>query len=247
MTMRFSRADAAATRQQRHFLGRLLAGVALLVTSPLLAVAGMAVKLSDPGQVLYRAERAGLRGRPFVMYKLRTMRRLMAGGPRVTGADDPRIFLAGRWIRRLKLDELPQLINVVRGEMALVGPRPEDLSIVREHYNDAMLQTLEVVPGLTSPGTLWYFANESSFPTESDVVEEHYLADVLPYKIALDLVYLHHRSWRYDLQLVLRTLAAVVGVTKPFAAKEAWEAGQAVEIVQRTRPHRKQQPEGRSA
>lgn len=215
-----------------HPISRLLAILGLIALSPLLAVAGVAIKLSSRGPILFRAERAGMLGRPFRMLKLRTMH-TRAGGldPRITGGDDPRVFRAGRVIRRLKLDELPQLVNVIRGEMVIVGPRPEEPSIVRDHYTTAMLESLAVLPGLASPGSLDYFAGEALLPDDPAEAEQFYVSEVLPRKLALEVVYVRNRTWRYDAEVVVRTLAAVVGVRMVFSKRQAWERAEAERMV----------------
>lgn len=207
---------------------RLLALIGLVMSSPLAIVLALAIMATSRGPVLYRAERIGCGGRRFTMLKFRTMRSLPSGSDRrITGNHDVRVFGVGRWLRRFKLDELPQLINIVRGDMAFVGPRPEDPSIVVEHYTPLMFATLDVPPGLTSPGSLWYYAAEPNLPHESAAAEATYLTDLLPQKVALDLVYVEHRSGRYDLELVVCSLAALLGVHRIFKRRQEWERAEA--------------------
>ena len=188
------------------------AAIALLLVSPLLALAALGIRLASPGPILFRAARAGQGGRPFTMYKLRTMRQAPAGGPnaRITAVHDARVFGFGRLLRRTKIDELPQLINVLRGEMSIVGPRPEDPEIVARHYAPAHLRTLDARPGLSSPGTLYHDTHCLARMAGDDPVQ-HYVEDVLPIKAALDLVYLRHASLRYDLAIVARTIWTLLG------------------------------------
>jgi lipopolysaccharide/colanic/teichoic acid biosynthesis glycosyltransferase len=223
------RATPSATAvRSGHLLGRLVAAIALLGLSPLLAAAAAAIKLFDGGPVLYRAARAGRFGTPFVMFKFRTMRECNGdAASRITGGDDPRVSAVGRWLRRFKVDELPQLANVVAGQMAIVGPRPEDPTIVAEHYTPLMMSSLDVLPGLTSPGSLAYYAAESALPDDPALAEKVYLTQLLPKTIAMDLVYVRSRSWRYDAEVVLRTLASLAGLHTLFARRRAWEREQA--------------------
>ncbi len=215
-----------------HPLGRFTALLSLAAFSPVLALAALAIKVSSRGPILFRASRIGLGGRPFTMYKFRTMHQRQTGaGARITPSEDVRVFLAGRWLRRFKIDELPQLANVIWGQMALVGPRPEDPSIVEEHYTPFMLETLRVLPGLTSPGSLAYYAAEASLPDDPFEAERVYIAELLPRKIALDLVYVRNRSWRYDAELVARTTASMVGLHGLFAGHRAWEQGEAERLL----------------
>jgi len=193
------------------------AGVALVVTAPLLGLAAIGIKLADPGPVLYRAPRVGYLGRQFTMYKLRTMRHGANGngkkatGARITGAGDARIFKFGRFLRRTKIDELPQLFNVLRGDMAIVGPRPEDPAIVKQHYSATDLETLGVRPGLASPGSIYQFVEGDKLLTDQDP-ERGYVAKLLKTKLALDRVYIRRMSMRRDFAIIGRTLWTIGAV-----------------------------------
>lgn len=219
------------TRPPVRLLDRLLAAAGLLGATPVLLLAALGIKISDRGPVLYRACRVGLGGTTFTMYKFRTMR--VTSGPKapITSRSDPRVFPWGRCLRRLKLDELPQLVNVVKGDMAIVGPRPEDPTIVERHYADWMRETLTVVPGLTSPGSLNYYADEATLPHHSVEAQRIYVSDLLPRKIAVDLVYVRNRSIKYDAVLVLRTIVGVVGIHRTFNRTRAREAAESSRIL----------------
>jgi lipopolysaccharide/colanic/teichoic acid biosynthesis glycosyltransferase len=200
--------------------------VALIVFSPLLLIAAIGIKLTSPGPILYRAPRIardrrrrpsdrrskvrdserrqdGYWGREFTMYKFRTMRIASSGaGTPITARNDSRVFPFGAFLRATKIDELPQLFNVLKGDMTLVGPRPEAPEIVRSHY------TKEVHPGVTSPGTVYYYTHcESTLAT--DAVVDQYVEELLPAKLALDRVYLRRANLLYDLRVVLRTIAGI--------------------------------------
>jgi lipopolysaccharide/colanic/teichoic acid biosynthesis glycosyltransferase len=185
-----------------------IAGTALAVLSPLLVAIAVAIRISGPGPVFYMAERIGLRGARFRMYKFRTMY-VTPAGSRITAPQDPRIFPFGRLLRRLRLDELPQLINIVRGEMAFVGPRPEDPWIVGHFYTETDRETLNVLPGLTSPGTLYYCAHAEPQLNPGDA-EAAYLAGPLRRKLELDRAYIRKASAAGDVRLALRTLFLLV-------------------------------------
>ena len=183
--------------------------MALIVLAPLMALAALGVRLSSPGPVFYRAVRAGREGRPFVMFKLRTMHhRRRSDDSVITAERDPRVFPFGAWLRRAKLDELPQIFNVLRGEMAIVGPRPEDPTIVDRYYTPAQWETLKVAPGLTSPGALYSTTHGEQRLSPVDP-ERDYVQRVLPTKLALDRVYVRHASVGYDLALIFRTITVV--------------------------------------
>jgi len=218
-----------------RLLDRSVSLIALALASPLLLFAALGIRRASPGPVLYRAERAGVGGVPFTMYKLRTMHVDAAASGRITSADDTRVFRWGATLRRFKLDELPQLVNVLRGEMALVGPRPEDTSIVREHYDALMWETLSVPPGITSPGSLHYFADEASLPTGLEDAEAVYLERLLPAKIALDLVFVRNRSHRYEVEILTRTLLGIIGCDRVLAGRLTWERDEARKILAEAR------------
>ncbi len=182
----------------------LAAIVALIVTSPVIAAAAVLVKLDSAGPVFYRAERIGRGGKPFEMYKLRTMRvNSDRQGPRVTGAGDPRITSMGRILRRTKVDEIPQLWHVVRGDMSLVGPRPEAPEFV-QRYTPEQRRVLSVRPGITGPAALAYL-DEENMLAQGDA-ETVYVASVMPAKLAIDLEYVQHRSFTGDLRVLAETV-----------------------------------------
>jgi lipopolysaccharide/colanic/teichoic acid biosynthesis glycosyltransferase len=179
----------------------------LIVLAPAMAVVAIAVRLDSPGPALFRQTRMGLRGSPFAILKFRTMLPGTAG-PSVTARTDARVTRVGRILRRLKLDELPQMWNVLVGDMSLVGPRPELERFVR-HFPDEYARILTVRPGLTDFAALEY-RDEESILSGSPDAEATYLRVVLPAKIALYHRYLDEMSLRTDVALVLRTLAALL-------------------------------------
>jgi lipopolysaccharide/colanic/teichoic acid biosynthesis glycosyltransferase len=183
------------------------AGIALAVLWPLMAAIAASVKLDSAGPVLFRQRRVGLRGVPFTILKFRSMF-AGASGPSVTAAADARVTRVGRFLRRYKLDELPQLWNVLVGDMSLVGPRPEVERYVRL-FPDAYARILTVRPGLTDYASLEYRNEEATLSRWPDA-EAAYTQIVLPAKIALYHRYLDEMSLRTDAALVLRTLAALV-------------------------------------
>jgi lipopolysaccharide/colanic/teichoic acid biosynthesis glycosyltransferase len=203
-------------RRLQRRIERGIAGAALVVLSPLLAAIAVAIRIADPGPVFYPAERVGLRGARFRMYKFRTMR-VAAGGSRITAEGDPRIFPFGRLLRRLKLDELPQLINIIRGEMAFVGPRPEDPWIVAHFYTDADRETLNVLPGLTSPGTIYYCA-QGEAQLEAGGAEAAYIAGPLRRKLELDRAWMRETSSVRDLQMVIGTVIVLANLRRAEAS-----------------------------
>lgn len=216
-------------------LDALVAAVGLVVASPVLVAAGIGIKLTTRGPVLYRAARAGVGGAPFTMYKLRTMYVDREQDGRVTSGVDARVFPLGRTLRRFKIDELPQLFNVLRGQMALVGPRPEDVVIVRDHFDSMMRESLKVPPGVTSVGTLHYYAEESALPDHPGDAERVYLESLLPRKVALDLVYVDNRTVAYAFEILLRTGLGIVGRHEWFTRKMEWERQMAADYLRERR------------
>ncbi len=190
-----------------------IATTVLLLASPLLAAAALAVKLTSPGPVFYRARRAGLYGRPFAMLKFRTMQNATdAPDRRITSEQDDRITAIGSLLRRTKLDELPQFWNVLRGEMSIVGPRPEDGDLVRSHYTHAQLRSLDTKPGIACEAEVrWYPDLTFHDPAPSGVTaQEHYVRRHLPAQVREALRYVDERSFCGDLSILARTAWCVV-------------------------------------
>lgn len=179
--------------------------VGLSLALPLMAVIAAVVAAGDGFPVLFRQERIGRGGAPFAILKFRTMiRNAQACGIPLTVGGDPRITRVGRWLRRTKLDELPQLFNVLRGEMSLVGPRPEVLRYVAL-YTDDQRRVLALRPGITDPASI-AFRNESTVLACYSDPEEAYLKTIMPEKIRINLAYAQRRSTAADLGILLRTL-----------------------------------------
>ena len=184
------------------------AGV-LVASSPLLAYTALRIKLEDGGPVLYRGPRVGAGGREFGMFKFRTMvvHAASIGGPS-TAEDDPRLTRAGKSLRRWKLDELPQFVNVLRGEMSLVGPRPQVASDVAR-YSDEERQLLSVRPGITDWASV-VFRNEGEILAGHADPDLAYDELIRPRKIRLGLAYVRHRTLRTDLEILWLTARVLV-------------------------------------
>ena len=181
--------------------------VGLILLGPFLALVALLIKADSPGPVFYRARRVGKDGRPFRLYKFRTMVvDADVRGPGITTAGDSRITRVGRLLRRSKIDELPQLINVLEGEMSLVGPRPEDPRYVAL-YTPEQRRVLAVRPGITSPASLRYRHEERLL--DGPDWRQVYVEQVMPHKLQIELDYLAHRTAWSDLGILLRTLLAL--------------------------------------
>ncbi len=178
--------------------------VALMLTAPLQMVIAALIKLDDSGPVYFRQQRIGKKGRPFQILKFRTMTPTAEHGPSLTRIGDARITRVGGWLRRRKLDELPQLWNVLCGEMSLVGPRPELPQYV-ERYTYQQRTVLAYKPGITDLASL-VFRNEADlFPPNRDP-EAFYLSYCLPKKIALSLEHARRNSLWFDTWVILRSV-----------------------------------------
>ena len=194
----------------RRLIDVALSFTALVLTSPLLALAAIGIRLSSPGPIIYRARRVGINGSIFSMYKLRTMH-ISHGhfsGP-LTASNDPRVFRFGLWLRRLKIDELLQLINILKGEMSIIGPRPEAPEIVRDYYDSDDFETLSILPGLASPGSIYNYTHGERLLNGHNV-QECYATQLLPIKLALDIVYIREASFIYDIRLVARSVWVIL-------------------------------------
>jgi len=194
----------------RRLLDILLSLIALTILSPVLLVTACIIKISSPGPIFYRAQRAGLHGVSFVMYKFRSMHHGHRGAV-ITAAGDRRIFAFGGFIRKTKIDELPQLINVLKGDMAIVGPRPEDVAIVEKHYTPLYRESLQIKPGLASPGSIFNYTHGEQFLEEGNS-DGCYVEKLLPIKAVMDLVYVRNQSLRYDIEIVGRTIITIVKI-----------------------------------
>lgn len=183
------------------------AALGLLVLSPVLLMCALLVELTSPGGMLFRQERMGRDGVPFTIYKFRSMRKDNAG-LKISTSSDSRITPVGRVLRKTKLDELPQLWNVLKGDMSFVGPRPE----VREYtdlYTPEQRQVLLLRPGITGLASIRY-RNENDLLSASTDPNRTYIEEVMPAKLALDLEYIPRACVSYDIRLILETLVTVV-------------------------------------
>jgi lipopolysaccharide/colanic/teichoic acid biosynthesis glycosyltransferase len=187
----------------------LAAGTGLLVLAPLLLAIGVWIGLDSPGPALFRQRRIGRHGVPFDIVKFRTMAERHDGGRPLTVGQDPRITRAGRWLRRSKIDELPQLLNVLDGTMSLVGPRPEVPRYVDYYPPDVRRTVLSVAPGITDLAAILY-KDESEILGRAHDPEQAYVQTILPVKLAYYQRYVRERSFWLDLRIIARTLAALV-------------------------------------
>ena len=188
---------------------------ALLILAPILLLLAAVILVTSGSPVLFAQERIGMDGRPFRLLKLRTMCKDASKGLPLTGAGDRRVTRVGKFFRAAKLDELPQLVNVLAGDMSLVGPRPE-VPLYVARYTPEQRRVLDARPGLTDPASVLFRDEEvllGSVPDESR--ERYYLEAILPKKLGMNLAYIDRASVGYDLLLVLKTIRVVIWPGKP--------------------------------
>ena len=196
----------------RRAIDLVVSALVLLVLSPLFLIIAIAIRLDGPGSIIYRGWRVGKAGRRFQMLKFRSM---VADadrvGPAISSREDARITRVGRFLRATKLDEFPQFWNVLRGEMTLIGPRPETPEIVGL-YTQEQLQILAVKPGLTGPSQISCSVDDSMAVHGGDSAEQFYVQNVLGRRLAMDAEYIRNRNAVSDLALVGRTVGLILRV-----------------------------------
>jgi lipopolysaccharide/colanic/teichoic acid biosynthesis glycosyltransferase len=186
------------------------ASVALLLLLPLMLAIALAIKLDSRGPVFFRQQRVGRHGVPFCIHKFRSMvADAPQRGPALTVGDDPRITRVGRWLRRTRLDELPQLFDVLAGHMSLVGPRPEVPQYVAHYPPQLRERALSVRPGITDPSSLLYL-DEAELLARAADPEREYIEVILPRKLKCAADYAAQANLRSDLGVLLRTLCALL-------------------------------------
>lgn len=179
----------------------------LIVFSPIYILTAVVIMTSSPGNPIYRAQRVGKDWKTFTCYKFRSMR-LDSGEVHLTTLrNDDRIFPFGRFIRKIKIDEIPQAVNILLGQMSVVGPRPEDRENAEKIYVGKYKKIYDVKPGLTSPASLYDFTHGERYETE-DAYERKFL----PLKLELEVYYVEHQSFLYDIKLVIKTAVIILQV-----------------------------------
>lgn len=198
------------------FLKRLFDIVAsfcgIVILFPLIVIVSILIKLTSKGPVLFKQVRVTKNGRLFKIYKFRTMRENSEGNKQITVGNDSRITGVGHILRKTKLDELPQLFNVLKGEMSLVGPRPEVPKYV-ELYTEEQREILKVSAGITDYASI-YFSNESELLGEAENPEEFYIKKIMPYKIELNKKYIKEIGIVTDIKLIILTILKILGLVK---------------------------------
>lgn len=192
-----------------NFIDKFLSLIGLILLSPLFILISVLVKIESHGGVFFLQKRVGKNNKDFFLYKFRTMYiDSERKGFLTVGGKDPRITRTGYFLRKFKLDELPQLINILKGDMKLVGPRPEVRKYVNL-YNENQLKVLTVKPGITDLASITY-RNENEILEKADDPENYYINKIMPHKLELNLEYLKHRSFRGDINIIFRTILAII-------------------------------------
>ena len=182
---------------------------ALLITLPLVLIAVIFIKLDDyHSPVLFKQKRGGINMNYFSIYKFRTMRISSENKGKLTVGNDNRISKPGKWIRKFKIDELPQFINVLKGEMSVVGPRPEVEKYILL-YNDEQKKIFRVKPGITDYASIAYF-NENKLLGESNDPEKTYVEKIMPDKLKLNLKYIEEQSLLVDIKVIFKTILKII-------------------------------------
>jgi lipopolysaccharide/colanic/teichoic acid biosynthesis glycosyltransferase len=178
--------------------------------APFYLLTALLIKLDSPGPVHFKALRVGKNGSLFKLFKFRTMKvNSSNSGPAITQKADPRITRVGKVLREIKVDEIPQLWNVIRGDMSLVGPRPEDPRYV-EKYDEEQRKVLLVKPGLSSPASIEYRHEEKLLSTQADNLEDYYVRQVMPKKLKIDLDYVENQSLIRDVAICFKTAYTII-------------------------------------
>ena len=187
----------------------IASGLGLLFLSPLFLILAIWIKLDSKGHVFYRQVRVGKNNKDFRIFKFRSMRVGSDKGSLVTiGGRDPRVTRSGYYIRKFKLDELPQLINVFVGDMSLVGPRPEVRHYV-DYWTEEQMHVLDVRPGITDPASI-KFRNENELMEQAENPEDYYINVIMQEKLKLYLEYVNHHSFWDDIKLIFQTFAVII-------------------------------------
>ena len=194
-------------RVVKRFLDIILCLFAVVVLSPVYLLTALGIEISSPGTILYHSMRAGLNKKPFKFYKFRSMHPPKGKKKDMFVTDPNRVFAFGKLIRRLKIDELPQLFNVVKGDMSIVGPRPMTVEHVDEIYCGEYAAITKVKPGLTSAASLYDYTVGDTYKDN-----EAYRREVLPVKLELEKMYVERQSFAYDCNLVWRTIVTILQV-----------------------------------
>ena len=193
----------------KRFFDIFASGLGLLILSPLFIVVAIWIKLDSKGPVFYKQLRVGRHNKDFYIYKFRSMRVGADSGSLVTiGERDPRVTRSGYFIRKFKIDELPQLFNVLIGDMSLVGPRPEVRHYV-DYWTEAQMRVLDVRPGITDPASIKY-RNENELMEKAENPEEYYINVIMQEKIKLYLEYVDNASFWYDIKLIFKTFLVIL-------------------------------------
>ncbi len=194
----------------KRFIDILFSIMALILLLPFFILFAILIKIDSAGPVFYSQMRVGKNNRDFKLWKFRSMRKSKSNQSLITIGNDERITKAGRYLRNYKLDELPQLFNIIKGDMSIVGPRPEVRKYV-SMYSSEQFRVLSVKPGLTDYASLEYF-NESEILEKYDDPEKAYVEIIMPAKLELNLKYIDNKKTGKDLAIITKTIGRIIGI-----------------------------------
>jgi len=188
----------------------ILASVGLLVLSPILVIVSSGILLESGRPIIYRQKRVGKDWEQFTLYKFRSMVSQEAvKGPICNTKNDKRVTTLGKFLRKYKLDEIPQLFNVLKGDMSVVGPRPEVPEFV-DYYPDSYREILKIKPGITDLASIEFRDESSLLDCEADEAENVYLTEILPKKLSYNRIYLNKMGFVYDIKLIIKTVYSII-------------------------------------
>ncbi|MFN2216340.1 MAG: sugar transferase, partial [Anaerolineales bacterium] len=213
-----SRISGKSFRFSKRLFDIIVSLFGIIFFSPIFIFVSVLLKRAAPGSVFYFADRLGMHGQVFKMIKFRTMREDTQNGKKITAHDDDRITPLGKWLRNTKINELPQLWNVLKGQMSLVGPRPEDPEIAENWPEDVKKVILSIRPGITSPASVVYRREEQLLSGEGFM--EDYLDNILPDKLRLDYLYVKDHNLLMDLDILLLTLLGILPLLRKYPFPE---------------------------
>ncbi|RHS07720.1 sugar transferase [Coprobacillus sp. AF13-15] len=188
-------------------------------------IIGIIIRIQSPGPIIYKAKRVGLNGNVFILYKFRTMKVNSGTIRSTTLRNDDRIFSFGRFLRKSKLDETPQLLNILKGDMSIIGPRPEDEYNFDKFYIGKYKKIVSVKPGLSSPASLYDYTHGEMLSNEAEYVKEF-----LPKKLDVELYYIQNKNLLYDFQIIIRTIVTILEV---LIGKKNFKEPREIKIINR--------------
>jgi len=181
----------------------------IILLLPLMIIISLVILIFDGSPIFYIAKRIGYKRKSINMIKFRTMSLSQDNNSTITAHNDDRIYPLGKILRLLNIDDMPQLFNILQGEMSFIGPRPEDPWIVEKYYSKNQLQTFNVLPGLVSPGSIFNYTHGERILGKNNT-ESNYVNRLMHIKLDMDIIYIENASFMYDIKMIIRTLVVII-------------------------------------